>query len=537
MERLEAARRTLQSALATCAAAAAALDLSGRRLAEISARLPPAAPPLVAQLRAAVAPAAAVLAVFDAVHGLEPHLLSDPRHDTAAYLLLLRRLDRALDFLSRACPPAIEPAAALLQRPDRAALDPADPLDGGLLLPVLRRLASFPAPTPPELGLVLRRLSATARADLAVRTFAEERALSAAARLAAAPRWLDRVALAVSDVLPAERRLCSAAFPAAASLCFAEIVSQSGFLLFLVSPSILPVRDGPDKLLQLLDMFATLDGLRAGFNELFAGPSLDQARTATRGLVRRLVDGACGLFWEIPAQVEMQRSAAPPPGAGAPRQVRAVVGLCNELLGPARRPALDQVVGISRCWRGEEPEPGLVAAAMANVVAALEENLRVWAGSYADPAQKSLFLMNAHWELQKSARGAPLGALLGAGWLDGRRRRSERFRETYVRESWAALRRRTGEFKKGFEEMWRVHVRWAVEDKALRGEVQMAIAKTVLPACGEEEEREALERMIFSLFLGGGEKGLNGFGSKSGRGRMRKLADGGKLHLSAAPVA
>ncbi|XP_020266748.1 LOW QUALITY PROTEIN: exocyst complex component EXO70A1-like [Asparagus officinalis] len=55
-----------------------------------------------------MAPPAAVSKVFDAVHGLEPPLLSDPRSDLNSYLSVLKRLEEALRFLSDNCALAVQ---------------------------------------------------------------------------------------------------------------------------------------------------------------------------------------------------------------------------------------------------------------------------------------------------------------------------------------------------------------------------------------------------------------------------------------------
>ncbi|KAH8481244.1 hypothetical protein H0E87_028927 [Populus deltoides] len=55
----------------------------------------------------AIDPAAAVLKVFDAVHGLEKSL-SDPRNNLPGYLSVLKRLEEALRFLGDNCGLAIQ---------------------------------------------------------------------------------------------------------------------------------------------------------------------------------------------------------------------------------------------------------------------------------------------------------------------------------------------------------------------------------------------------------------------------------------------
>ncbi|KAG9449611.1 hypothetical protein H6P81_009576 [Aristolochia fimbriata] len=121
IESLVAARKSLKISLEKSKALAFALEKAGPRLDEINQRLPSleaAVRPIRAQKEAlvavgghidrAVGPAAAVLKVFDAVHGLEKSLLSDPRNDLWSYLSVLKQLEEALRFLAENCGLAIQ---------------------------------------------------------------------------------------------------------------------------------------------------------------------------------------------------------------------------------------------------------------------------------------------------------------------------------------------------------------------------------------------------------------------------------------------
>ncbi|KAL5977902.1 hypothetical protein ACLOJK_036925 [Asimina triloba] len=121
LESLVAARKSLKLSLEKSKALGFALEKAGPRLDEIHQRLPSleaAVRPIRAQKEAlaavgghidrAVGPAAAVLKVFDAVHGLEKSLLSDPRSDLGGYLSVLKRLEEALRFLADNCQLAIQ---------------------------------------------------------------------------------------------------------------------------------------------------------------------------------------------------------------------------------------------------------------------------------------------------------------------------------------------------------------------------------------------------------------------------------------------
>lgn len=115
-ESLLAARKSLAKTLEKSRVLASTLEETGPRLEEMSSRLPAleaAVYPmrnhkqillgLGGHIDRAVGPAAAVLRVFDAVHGLEESLLSDPRSDIWGYLAVVNRLEEALKFLSENC--------------------------------------------------------------------------------------------------------------------------------------------------------------------------------------------------------------------------------------------------------------------------------------------------------------------------------------------------------------------------------------------------------------------------------------------------
>ncbi|XP_057949725.1 exocyst complex component EXO70A1-like [Malania oleifera] len=121
IQNLVAARNFLKSSLEKSKALASAIEKTGPRLEEIHQRLPAleaAFQPILVQMRAlvavrghinrAVAPAAAVLKVFDAVHELKNSLLSNPCLDLPEYLTVMNQLEEALKFLAGNCRLAIQ---------------------------------------------------------------------------------------------------------------------------------------------------------------------------------------------------------------------------------------------------------------------------------------------------------------------------------------------------------------------------------------------------------------------------------------------
>ncbi|XP_066317877.1 exocyst complex component EXO70A1-like [Miscanthus floridulus] len=150
---LAAARRTLRAGVDKSRALGHALARAGPRLEEIQAALP-ALEAAVRPIRApraelaaagphidrAVGPAAAVLKVFDAVHGLEPPLLAPgTAGDLPGYLAVLAQLEEAHRFLADNCGLAAQWLADIVEYlGDRDLADPRFLADLGVMLDELR---------------------------------------------------------------------------------------------------------------------------------------------------------------------------------------------------------------------------------------------------------------------------------------------------------------------------------------------------------------------------------------------------------------
>lgn len=127
IEHLISARKLLKSSLEKSKALGLSLEKVGPRLDEINQRLPSmevAIRPIRAEsdalssvgghINRAVVPAAAVLKVFDAIHGLEKSL-SDAQSNLPGYLSVLKRLEEALRFLGENCSMAIQWLADIVE--------------------------------------------------------------------------------------------------------------------------------------------------------------------------------------------------------------------------------------------------------------------------------------------------------------------------------------------------------------------------------------------------------------------------------------
>ncbi|KAJ9184146.1 hypothetical protein P3X46_007917 [Hevea brasiliensis] len=657
IQNLIAARKSLKLSLDKSKALGFALDKAGPRLDEIKQRLPSleaAVRPILADedalatvgghINRAVGPAAAVLKVFDAVHGLEKSLLSDPKNDLPGYLSVLKRLEEALRFLGDNCGLAIQWLEDIveyledntvadarfltnlkkslknlreLQSDDQKAR-----LDGGLLDAALdklegefRRLLSehsvpLPMSSPSSLGqqaviapsplpvtviqklqAILGRLIVNNRLERCISIYVEVRGSNVRASLQALDldyleisiaefndvqsiegyiaQWGKHLEFAVKHLFEAEYKLCNDVFERIGldvwMGCFSSIAAQAGFLAFLqFGKTVAESKKDPIKLLKLLDIFASLNKLRLDFNRLFGGAACIEIQNLTRDLIKRVIDGASEIFWELLVQVELQRQIPPPPDGGVPRLVSFITDYCNKLLGDDYKPILTQVLIIHRSWKHERFQERLLVTEVLNVIKAIELNVETWTKAYEDTILSNLFAMNNHYHLYKHLKGTKLGDLLGDSWLREHEQYKDYYATIFLRDSWGKLpshlsreglilfsggratardlvKKRLKTFNEAFDEMYRKQSNWVMPERDLREKTCQLIVQAVVPVYRSYMQNygplveqdgssskyakysvQALEQMLASLF----QPKPGRYGSFKGRQPSEKFNNG-----------
>ncbi|KAJ8763755.1 hypothetical protein K2173_003537 [Erythroxylum novogranatense] len=633
---LIAAKKSLKLSLDKSKSLGLALNKAGPRLDEINQRLPSleaAVRPIRADkdalvavgghINRAVGPAAAVLKVFDAVHGLEKSLLSDPRNDLPGYLSVLKRLQEALKFLGDNCGLAIQwlediveylqdnavaderylsnLKKSLQSLRDSEADDKGAHLDGGLLNAALDKLEveflrlltehSVPLPmsSPGSLGeqavispsplpvtviqklqAILGRLIANNRLEKCISIYVEVRSSNVRASLQALDldyleisiaefndvqsiegyiaQWGKHLEFAVKHLFEAEFKLCNDVFERIGldvwMGCFAKITAQAGILAFLqFGKTVTESKKDPIKLLKLLDIFASLNKLRLDFNRLFGGAACIEIQNLTRDLIKRVIDGAAEIFWELLLQVELQRQIPPPADAGVPRLVSFITDYCNKLLGDDYKPILTQALVIHRSWKHEKFQEKLLVNEVVNIIKAIELNVETWTKAYEDPIISNLFAMNNHYHLFKHLKGTKLGDLLGDSWLREHEQYKDYYATIFLRDSWGKLpghlsreglilfsggratardlvKKRLKTFNEAFDEMFKKQSCLVMPERDLREKTCQQIVQAVVPVYRSYMQNygplveqdgnpskyakysvQTLEQMLASLFL------------------------------------
>ncbi|TKY64681.1 Exocyst complex component EXO70A1 [Spatholobus suberectus] len=321
-------------------------------------------------------------------------------------------------------------------------------------------------------------------------------------------QWGSHFELVVKQLLEIECRLSTIVFekigPEAWMGCFAKIAIESGILSFIRFGRIVTERkNDPFKLFNLLSIFRVLNGLRLKFNQLFSAKACKEIRTATEDLIKKVVNGASEIFWQLPAQVKLQRPTSPPPDGSVPRLVSFVTDYCNQLLGDAYRPHLTQVLGIHLSWRKEAYEEGIVLCQIYNAITEVAVNLDAWSKAYEDITLSYLFMMNNHCHFC-NLRGTVLGNMMGDSWLGAHEQYKDYYAALYLRNSWGKLlpilvvqkdilsssgasvtsqdlAKQLNAFNLAFDEMYKKQSNWVICDETLRENVCKHLVEGIIP--------------------------------------------------------
>ncbi|KAL5176641.1 Exocyst complex component EXO70A1 [Glycine soja] len=321
-------------------------------------------------------------------------------------------------------------------------------------------------------------------------------------------QWGCHLELVVKQLLKTECRLSAIVFekigPEAWMGCFAKIAIESGILSFIQFGRIVTERkNDPFKLLNLLSIFKVLNGLRLIFNQLFSVKACKEIRTVTEDLIKQVVNGASEVFWQLPAQVRLQRPTSPPSDGSVPRLVSFVIDYCNQLLGDAYRPHLTQVLGIHLSWRKEAYEEGIVFCQIYNAIKEVAVNLDSWSKAYEDITLSYLFMMNNHCHFC-NLRGTVLGNMMGDSWLKAHEQYKDYYAALYLRNSWGKLlsilvvqrdilsptsasvtsqdlTKRLNAFNLAFDERYKKQSNWVISDEILRENVCKHLVEGIIP--------------------------------------------------------
>ncbi|KAH9667724.1 exocyst subunit exo70 family protein [Citrus sinensis] len=543
IESLLAARKLLNSSLDKSRAVALALGKTGSRLEEIKERLPSSEAAFRCfsmqkcsfvvvrnQIDSAIGPAAAVLKVFDSVQELEKSLISESHSDIFGYLVVLKQLEEAMKFLADNCrlaiqwlegiAEALEGNVAVTDRyncsvkksfrilHELLAYEASARLNGGLLFEALNYLESefnrlvtentipfalvasssspgkqayigsslMPVTVIQKLQVIIDRLKANGRLEICISVYAEVRSLNIRKSLQKLDleyleksakefddvqdiegligNWCKHLELVVKHVFEPECKLCSDVFNKIGldicNCCFAKIAIQSGILSFL----------------------------QFGKN---VTETYGDIQSLIRDLIRRVVNGACEIFLELPLQVKLQRQVSPPPDGSVPRLV----------------------LVIHQSWKQAKYEEGLLTRLIYSVIKEIALNLDEWSNSHQDITLSYLFVMNNHCHFC-NLKGTKLGDMMGDSWVKAHEQYKNYYAGLYVRESWGKLfsflrqdgliaspsrkasnrelvKKKLKDFYQTFDYMVKKHSCWVVTDKNSREKICQLVVQAFLP--------------------------------------------------------
>ncbi|XP_028772046.1 exocyst complex component EXO70A1-like [Neltuma alba] len=427
-------------------------------------------------------------------------------------------------------------------------------------------IPALPASLTGKLQAIIERLHANGRLDRIKSIYVEVRGMNARRSLQALDlsyleiptakfedihsieshieQWGKHLKLVANHLLEMEYRFSGKIFEKigadAWKGCFAKVAIDSKILSFLqFGINVARSKTDPIKLLKLLDIFSILNDLRLKFNQLFSGEACEEIRTVTKDLISRVINGACEIFWQLPAQVKLQRPSSPPSDGSVPRLVSFVTDYCNELLGDTYKPLLTQALEIHLSWRNEAYEESIIFAQVFSIVKEIAVNLDAWSKAYEDITLSYVFMMNNHCHFH-NLRDTMLGNMMGDSWLKAHEQYEDYYAALYLKHTWGKLlpilnkkdilsvavavsssdmAKRLNTFNVAFDEMYKRQSNWVISDETLREKVRKHIVEGMVPSYRsfmknysltmENDEKavkctkyteQNLEKMLWSLF-------------------------------------
>ncbi|XP_030454407.2 exocyst complex component EXO70I-like [Syzygium oleosum] len=379
--------------------------------------------------------------------------------------------------------------------------------------------------------------------------------------------WIQHFELALKTVLVSEKRLCNQVLGNVMDglvwpECFVKIADKIMAVFFRFGEGVARSKKEPQKLFKLLDMFDSLEKLKAEFIQIFEGESGSDICTRFRELEKLLVATSSKVFWEFGLQIEGNSDGLPPPQDGSvPKLVRYAINYLKYLVTETYSGPMAKVLQTEQVWKaGVLSKPGsdedLLRDAVSNVMEALQRNVESKRGRYKEKILPHVFAMNTYWYIYMRTRSTELGKLLGEQYMRKEYKVvAEESAYLYQKQAWGSLVRlleakadepssktrlsvRVEAFLKGLEEASQKHrSSYAIPDADLREQIKEATVKLVVPAYaeflsthgsalkeGSYVTAESVQELLSLVFDGGDDR--EGDGKKKMR-RRRGSRGGG----------
>ncbi|KAJ3687827.1 hypothetical protein LUZ61_016991 [Rhynchospora tenuis] len=366
------------------------------------------------------------------------------------------------------------------------------------------------------------------------------------------PNWIDLMRICVKLLFAGERKLCDQVFEGIEDSfldqCFMEVTSSSLTTLLSYGEAVVKIKQSPEKLFMLLDMYEMMCELQPEMEAMFASKEFSEMLQSMVSLRKRLVATTAETFLGFREKVEKDPSK-PMPDGGVHPVSSYVMNYLKFLLD--YQEMLTQLLGEYRT--GDQEEGLQFTPSILMILQALQNNLEAKSKQCKDQAQSYIFLMNnIHYIVTSVRKTEAAKELLGADWIQRQRRVVQQNANNYKRVSWTkaleiisskgllsssggssnpiensvstsapkdAIKERFKNFNTQYEELYHKQCLWKVHDRELRESLQLAVSEVLLPAYRSFLKRfgpivenskskciqyspEDIERMLGQLFEG-----------------------------------
>ncbi|GMN57338.1 hypothetical protein TIFTF001_026436 [Ficus carica] len=329
--------------------------------------------------------------------------------------------------------------------------------------------------------------------------------------------WIDAIKIAVKKLFTGERVVCDHVFSASETFrdsCFCEITKEAAINLFkfpeLIAKS---SKKLPERIFQLMELYEAFSELWPEIESIFNSELTSGIRSQALSSSLKLRDSIHSILPEFESTIQKNSSKTPILGGGIHPMTRSVMdyissladhshilsGILADYPPPGNSPLKESMVE-NTTTSGDNPTPDAASVHVAWLILVLLCKLDCKAKLYKDVALSYLFLAsNLHFIVEK-AKTANLRFLLGEDWIINHTKKVHQYATSYEAMAWTkvlsslpdnnnassslpteVVKESWGRFNASFEEAYRKQTSWIVQDRKLRDQLKVSVAKKLVP--------------------------------------------------------
>ncbi|XVE69040.1 hypothetical protein DITRI_Ditri09bG0117800 [Diplodiscus trichospermus] len=325
--------------------------------------------------------------------------------------------------------------------------------------------------------------------------------------------WLNAVKIAVKTLFNGEKILCDHVFSASETIrdaCFVEITMEGAKNLFRFPELVAKNKSVPERIFRLIELHEAISELWPEIETIFNVELTSAIKLQALSSLHKVGDSVCTILTNFGSSIQKDSSKSLVPGGGIHQLTRSAMSYISSLADyggmlsnivadhppPGNSPLPESYFENQTSIDNRKPA---VSLHLAWLILVLLCKLDRKAELYKDVSLSYLFLANNLQFIMDQVYTGNLKYLLGEEWVSRHTKKVKQYALSHESVAWnkvfSALPERTSaglspeavkgcfkRFHSAFEEAYTKQILWLVQDRKLRDELKVSIARKLVPA-------------------------------------------------------